>query len=299
MRVGQVTLREGPAVLNPGMGPACTGVTVILPHAGDIYLEKVVAAVHTINGYGKATGFEQVRELGVLETPIALTNTLNVGRVWDALVSWTIQRSQAPGRVVSLNPLVGECNDAFLNDIQGRFVREEHVIAALENASSGPVEEGAVGAGTGMRCYEFKGGVGTASRVVGAYCVGALLVSNFGSRPQLTISGVPVGQELRHWTNESPQLDGSTMIVLATDAPLSERQLGRLARRAGMGLARTGSTIGHSSGDFVVAFSTANRVIDRPEQNRRVVEVLIELDLNPFFQAVVESVEEAVIKFIV
>jgi len=287
VRVGQVTLHnELPAIH--------TGVTVVLPAPGDLYRRKFVAAVHTINGYGKATGFEQVRELGVIETPIALTSTLCVGRVWDALVTWTLRQ---PGgeEVLSLNPLVGECNDSFLNDIQLRSVGENHVLDALRSASGGVVEEGGVGAGTGMTCYDFKGGIGTASRQVGEYTLGALVVTNFGSRSQLTILGAPVGQALENWPDYDRETEGSVMVVLATDAPLLDRQLGRVARRAVLGLGRTGTICGNSSGDFVLAFTTALRVRAAKTSQLIRVEHLHERTLNGFFQAAVESVEEAVL----
>lgn len=291
VKVGQVTLRGG----GEGNATVRTGVTAILPHDGSIFDEKVPAAVHTINGYGKATGFEQVRELGVLETPVVLTNTLSIGAAWDALVTWTIRKARNPRDVMSVNPLVGECNDGYLNDIQGRHVREEDVLEALDLAASRPVAEGAVGAGTGMSCYEFKGGIGTASRRVGDWMVGVLLVSNFGRREQLIIDGVPIGLTLRDWKGEPREHDGSVMMVVATDAPLSDRQLGRIARRTGIGLARTGSTVGHSSGDFAVAFSTAYRFLSH-ERNKVVsISCLAESELNPFFQAVTDAIEEAVL----
>jgi D-aminopeptidase len=296
VRVGQVTLIENEDFPGGGSGRRTrTGVTVILPHEGDLFLEKTPAAVHTFNGFGKATGFEQVRELGVLETPIALTNTLNVGRVWDALVSWMIQRSKEPGELSSLNPIVGECNDGHLNDIQARRVHTEHVFQALDTAEAGPVKEGVIGAGTGMVCYGFKGGIGTASRLVQGYCVGVLLVTNFGECEQLTIHGVPVGTHLRDCQNLARNEDGSVMIVTATNAPLSDRQLGRMARRAGLGLARTGSTMGHSSGDFAIAFSTANKIPYQANTATLRLEYLVETQLNPYFDAVVEATEEAVL----
>lgn len=293
VKVGHVTLVEGSGKLSPGRGPVRTGVTVILPHAGNLFLDKVPAAVHTINGYGKATGFEQVRELGELETPVALTSTLNVGRVWDALVSWAI-RNNPPGRVQSLNPVVGECNDSYLNDIQGRHVSEQDVFLALEGASGGPVEEGAVGAGTGMTCYEFKGGIGSASRVADGYTTGALVLTNFGARPQLSITGAPVGKILAERERAAREEEGSVMIVIATDAPVDSRQLGRMARRAGMGLARTGSTIGHGSGDFAIAFSSARQVTGNPDSPILRTERLVDAMLGIHFQAVIEAVEEAV-----
>ncbi len=290
VRVGHTTL-----IYNAGETAVRTGVTVILPHGGNPFTEKTLAAVHTINGHGKATGFEQIRELGVLETPIALTNTLNTGLVWDALVSWTLQRCAGELEVWSVNPFVGECNDSFLNDIHTRSVHEEHVFAALQAAASGPVEEGAVGAGTGMTCCGFKSGVGTASRLVGEYTLGALVVSNFGERRQLRVDGVPVGEELANWPEVDAASEGSIMIILATDGPLNERQLGRLARRAGAGIARIGSTIGSGSGDFALAFSTAQRVPAHPKERVLNRDRLAENAINPFFQAAVEAVEEAIL----
>lgn len=295
VRVGHTTLIEG-----EGPQAVRTGVTVILPHEGSLYRQKVMAAVHTINGYGKATGFEQVRELGQIETPIGLTNTGSVGVVADALIAWTFARN--PG-ARSVNPVVGECNDGYLNDIRGQHVRREHVWQAIEAAAPGPVAEGNVGAGTGMCCYGFKGGTGTASRRLensqGGYTVGALVVANFGARAQLRVDGAPVGRRLLDWPGDPPSKDeeGSIMMVVATDAPLTCRQLLRVAKRAGLGLARTGTTGGHSSGDFVVAFSTANRTPLATRGLTRRIEVLAETGeaLNPLFAATVEAVEEAIL----
>jgi D-aminopeptidase len=277
--------------------PIHTGVTVILPHAGDLFNDKLFAAVHTINGYGKAAGFEQVREMGTLETPIALTNTLCVGRVWDGLVSWMLDRHPEIGTSgPSVNPLVGECNDSRLNDLRGRHVSADDVLKALANSQLGPVAEGSVGAGSGMVCYGFKGGVGTASRQVLDYVLGGLLVANFGGREQLMVRGVPVGRMLAASSTEGqPPAAGSVMIVLATNAPLTDRQLGRIARRAGLGLARTGSSVSNGSGDFVIAFSTAQKVRTMPEAPLLTLNCLPEPALDPFFQATVEVVEEAVL----
>jgi len=298
VRVGHATLIEG-----EGSQAIRTGVTVILPHQGNLYRQKVMAAVHTINGYGKACGFEQVRELGQIESPIGLTNTASVGLVADALIAWTIE--QDPG-AYSINVVVGECNDGYLNDIRGQHVRREHVWRAIDAAASGPVVEGNVGAGMGMMCFGFKGGVGTASRRLetaqGGFTVGALVVSNFGSRELLRIDGLPVGHRLADWEGKpsDPLVskdEGSIMMVVATDAPLTGRQLLRVAKRAGLGLARTGSAGGHSSGDFVIAFSTANRIPLVTQSHTRKIEVLVETAeaLNPLFQATVETVEEAIL----
>ena len=271
-----------------------TGVTAVLPHTGNLFAEKVPAAVHTINGYGKAIGFEQVRELGVLETPIALTGTLNAPRVADALITLAI--AQNPD-LTSVNPVVGETNDAFLSDIQARPMGYDQVATAVATATSGMIEEGAVGAGTGTSCFGWKGGIGTASRVLsdeaGGYTIGALVQTNFGAPRDLMIAGVPVGQHLQPPPPDHLQ-DGSIMIILATDLPVDSHQLERLCKRAVFGLARTGSTGHHGSGDFVIAFSTAGRVSQRPllATHRKI------LNISPIFNllslAVIESVEEAI-----
>ena len=304
VRVGHFTLIEGEGLLRPGLGPVRTGVTVILPHGDNLYRHKVRGAVHTINGHGKAHGFEEVRELGVIETPIALTNTLNVGLVADALVQYVVRRNPDIGITTSTaNVLVGETNDGYLNDIQGRHVHAEHVWAAIESALPGPVAEGVVGAGTGTSCFGWKGGIGTASRVVpdkaGRYTVGALVQSNFGRPQDLTVCGVPVGRQIRPADTASLPLtdSGSIMVILATDAPLSERQLRRLCVRAAAGLARTGSHHGHGSGDFVIAFSTAWQVEHQPASLTTTQTVLVDeaQAMGCLFPAVAESVEEAVL----
>ncbi|MBK7896694.1 MAG: P1 family peptidase [Anaerolineaceae bacterium] len=305
--VGHFTLIEGEGAWT-GSGPFRTGVTLILPHQGNLYEEKVVTAVHTINGFGKVAGFEQVRELGNIETPIALTSTLNVPRVADALMTIAIEQNPhiglgfaATGRqgYASVNPVVGETSDGFLSDMQARPIGLAEVRAALAAASTGPVVEGVVGAGAGTSCYGWKGGIGTASRVLpeqaGSYTIGALVQSNFGRPEELTMAGVPVGLHLQPPPSQRVE-DGSIMIILATDAPLDVRQLGRLCQRAAFGLARTGSTCHGGSGDFVIAFSTANRVPDRPESvgvegGTAVYEQPI---MSLLSLAVIEAVEEAI-----
>ena len=298
VRVGHVTLNEG-----DGSRAVRTGVTAILPHEGNPYRQKVMAAVHTVNGYGKAIGFEQVRELGQIESPIGLTNTASVGLVADGLIAWTMKHNP---QARSVNVVVGECNDGYLNDIRGQHVRREHVWQAVEAAAPGPVAEGNVGAGTGMRCFGFKGGVGTASRRLeggqGGFTVGGLVVANFGQRELLRVDGVPVGRHLADWTGAPPEPgisvdEGSIMMVVATDAPLTSRQLLRVAKRAGLGLARTGTAGGHQSGDFVIAFSTANRTPLVTRRLTRHVEALVETGeaLNSLFQAAVEAIEEAIL----
>ena len=296
--VGHKTLMSGEGALVPGQGPVRTGVTVILPHSGNIFKEKVEAAVHVVNGFGKAAGLAQIVELGVLETPIALTNTFGVAAALDGLLDYVLAQNTDIGVTTgTVNAVVGECNDAFLNDIRGRHLTPSHVVDAISRAQS-DFAEGDVGAGKGMVCFGYKGGIGTASRQTGGFIVGCLVLTNFGSKENLTIAGVPVGVEL--WRKEQQQAeagDGSVIIVLATDAPLDSRQLGRLARRGGFGLARTGSVASHGSGDFVIAFSSTNR---KPHDsqgfvcNSTFVHESGEL-FTGLFQAVAESVEEAVI----
>jgi D-aminopeptidase len=283
-----------------------TGVTAVLPHPGNIYREKVPGAVFVGNGFGKLAGSTQVDEMGDIETPILLTSTTSVPRVSDALVSYMLA---LPGNedVLSINPVVGETNDGYLSDIRGRQITPEDVFGAIKNAKSGPVEEGAVGAGTGTVVFGFKGGIGTSSRRVppklGGYTVGVLVQTNFGG--VLTISGAPVGRELgQYYLREELQQasgakdrgDGSVMIVVATDAPMDARSLKRLAARAWLGVARTGSSASNGSGDYAIAFSTAPQVrirIDDKALTRR-IEVMTNDAMSPLFLAVIEATEEAV-----
>jgi D-aminopeptidase len=301
VRVGHQTLVRGDSIR--------TGVTAILPHGGNLFQQKTPAAVFVGNGFGKAAGFLQIQELGNLETPIVLTNTLSVGTAVSTVVAWTLEQ---PGNqeVQSVNAVVGETNDGFLNDIRGQHVTAADVRAAIANAKTGPVDEGSVGAGTGTMALGWKGGIGTASRKLpaslGGYTVGALVQSNFGG--VLTIDGVPIGEKLGRYAfreqltgtpnaglTASPDPNaGSCMIVLATDAPLSSRNLERLARRAVLGLARTGSFLSNGSGDFVIAFSTRNFVPYESKQPILPVEELTNDAMSPLFLAAVESVEEAV-----
>lgn len=303
VRVGQATLSRGEDIR--------TGVTAILPHEGNPYRSRVPAAIHVGNGFGKLLGISQVRELGELETPILLTCTLCVWKAADAMVAWMLEM---PGMeaVRSLNAVVGETNDGGLNDIRARPVTPADVVRALDSASTGPVDEGSVGAGTGTRAFGWKGGIGTSSRVLpddlGGYTVGVLVQSNFGGI--LTMGGAPVGRELGRYSfrevvegEDTSELDGgldpdegqgSIMMVVATDAPLSDRNLERLAKRAIMGLARTGSFAGNGSGDYVIAFSTAEEV--RREAGARVL-AKVELGndrMSGLFQGVVEATEEAI-----
>jgi D-aminopeptidase len=287
-----------------------TGVTAILPHAGNLFQEKVPGAVFVGNAFGKLIGSTQVNELGEIETPILLTSTLATARVADDLITYMLG---LPGnqKVLSVNPLVGETNDGYLNDIRSRPITEQDVIAAIRGAKGGPVEEGCVGAGTGTVAFGFKGGIGTSSRrlpaALGGYTVGVLVQTNFGGI--LTINGAPVGRELGRYylkdyleggqrgavpdaREQSP--DGSIMIVVATDGPIRHRNLNRLAARAMMGLGRTGSSGSNGSGDFVIAFSTAPELRIKPEQSQQPATELSNEGMSPLFDAVIEATEEAI-----
>ena len=276
-----------------------TGVTAVLPHSGNIMQEKVPAAMYIANGFGKMTGYSQVEELGNIETPIVLTNTLSVPTAADALIDYILSLGNNREYIRSINPIVGETNDGYLNDIQGRHVSKQHVIEAIQNAAPGLVREGSVGAGTGTICFGYKGGIGTSSRLLtgdnGGYTVGVLVQTNFGG--SLTIAGIPVGRELET-PGDNNTGDGSCMIIVATDAPITARNLKRLAKRAVFGLARTGGHCSNGSGEYVIAFSTARELriphyrgdsflLDNRElRNDR---------MTPLFEAVIEATEEAVI----
>jgi len=285
VRVGQVTIVAGENVR--------TGVTAIVPHAGNMFREKVAAAVYVFNAFGKLVGSTQVQELGQLETPILLTNTLSVWDTAGSMVDWMLAQ---PGSetVVSINPVVGETNDGWLNDIRGRHVKAEHVRQALEGARGGAVEEGSVGAGTGTQAVGWKGGIGTSSRRLpqssGNYTVGVLVQTNFGGG--LTIDGEPVWRELRP-PDQQGGAGGSCMIVVATDAPLDARQLKRMAARAIFGMARTGAAGDHSSGDYVIAFSTTNRYLVEAAQQTPIA-LVREDQLSPLFRAARDATEEAI-----
>ena len=292
--VGHATLVEGDSVR--------TGVTVIVPHQGNVFQDKVPGAVFVGNAFGKLAGSTQVDELGTIETPIALTNTLSVGAGIEGLVRWTIAQS-GNANVRSVNALVGETNDGGLNDIRGLHVRPDHVLAALNAARSGPVDEGSVGAGTGTQAFGWKGGIGTSSRRLaerfGGYTLGVLVQSNFGG--VLTMDGAPVGKRLGRYAYQPSSRpgggdgDGSCMIVVATDAPLDARDLKRLAARALFGLARTGSSYSNGSGDFAIAFSTAAGLRTRFGEAAAQPRTLLPTDgVSPLFQAALEATEEAV-----
>jgi D-aminopeptidase len=307
VKVGHQTLIRGEGSLKPGEGPVRTGVTVVIPR-DDVWHKKVPAGFFVLNGTGEMTGLSWIAESGFLEYPIALTNTLNIPRVANGVMSWMIKQYPAIGiEDDTLTPVVAECDDGRLNDIQGRHVSEQDVMAALDGASGGPVQEGTVGAGTGMVSYGFKGGIGTSSRKLsdkdGGYTIGVLVNANHGRRPELVVAGVPVGKvydppqpaQQQSQVLSPGQSEGSIIVIIATDAPLDSRQLTRLAKRAALGLARTGSTARHSSGDFMLAFSTGNIVPHYPKEPTYSLTHLADTHLNPLITATVEATEEAIL----
>lgn len=291
VKVGHTTLIEGDHIR--------TGVTAILPHSGNIFQYKVPAAIYLGNGFGKLAGYSQVKELGNIETPIILTNTLSVATASDALISYTLHQDGNED-VRSVNSVVGETNDGWLNDIRERYITEEHVLSAIQNAEGGTVAEGNVGAGTGTICFGYKGGIGTASRILpkhyGQYTVGVLVQTNFGGVFEL--NGVPIAKELNAYARQfTYDVDGSCMIVVMTDAPIGSRNLERMAKRAIMGLAKTGGIASNGSGDYVIAVSTAkgNRI---PHQSGSLFEekkVLKNNAMTPLFLATIEATEEAIL----
>lgn len=275
-----------------------TGVTVVIPAPGNVFLNKVTAAAHVLNGFGKTLGLVQVQELGTLETPIAMTNTLNVGLVHDALVQYTIDRCKADGfEARSINPVVCECNDAALNDIQDRAVKEGHVLSAIHNACA-DFEEGDIGGGKGMVCYGFKGGIGSASRLMTldgqVFTLGVLVQANYGRTADLAIQGNSVGKSVPPGWGAQNDL-GSIIAIAATDLPLDARQLGRVIKRAGLGMARLGSIMGHGSGEIIIGFTTENRVHHLEGQNILSQRILREDRLDIPFRAAVECCEEAIL----
>lgn len=293
VKVGHETIIEGDSIR--------TGVTAILPHDGNIFQLKVPAAIYIGNGFGKLAGYSQVKELGNIETPIILTNTLSIPAASDALITYTIEQPVNKD-VRSVNSVVGETNDGWLNDIRGRHVKQEHVLNAIQNAESGFVKEGNVGAGTGTICFGFKGGIGTSSRIIpkslGGYTVGVLVQTNFGG--VLEINGVPIAKELNKYPYRDKILndaDGSCMIVVITDAPLGSRNLERLAKRAIMGLAKTGGIASNGSGDYVIALSTAkeNLIPYSSESVFNEVKELRNSEISPLFLATIEATEEAIL----
>jgi D-aminopeptidase len=304
VKVGHSTIIRGAAgPLVPGQGPVRTGVTAILPNPANVFEERVVGGGFILNGAGEVSGLTQLIEWGLIETPIFLTNTLSVGAVADAAVKWMVERFPGIGAEHDvIIPLVGECDDSWLNDVAGRHVKEEHVAEALRTASDGPVAEGNVGGGTGMITCDFKAGIGTSSRklpeALGGYTVGVLVMSNFGVMDQLRVGGLPVGEVLAAKYRDIPrrgQTYGSIIAVVATDAPLNTHQLNRLAKRAALGVGRAGSTAHHGSGEIVLAFSTANKV---PRETRKMVyrmKILLDERIDPLYDACIDATEEAIL----
>ena len=296
VKVGHVTLKDDAIQ---------TGVTAILPHEGNIFKEKVMAVSHVINGFGKTIGTIQVDELGTIETPIILTNTLGIGVAADALIDYMLQENVDIGNTTgTVNPVICECNDQYLNDIRGKHIKKKHIFEAIKNADV-EFEEGAVGAGRGMSCLGFKGGIGTASRILElgeeTFTIGALVMSNFGSKEDLIIDGIKVGKSIKEldknlYTREDK---GSIIIILATDIPLTVRQLKRIAKRSVAGLARTGSNIGNGSGDVVIGFSTVNKINHYEERSTIPIRMFNENKMDSAFRATAEAVEEAILNSMV
>ncbi len=302
--VGHATVvhGEGEGKLRSGKGPARTGVTAILPVGGDIFHERVVGSGFILNGAGEVSGLTQVVEWGLIETPILLTNTLSVGTCSDAVVRYMVDRYPGIGTIHDvIIPVVGECDDSWLNDIGGGHVREEHVLEAIANASSGPVAEGNVGGGTGMVSCDFKGGIGTSSRRLppaeGGYVVGVLVMSNFGTMADLRLDGIPLGEILMEEMRTEPRREhnyGSIIVVVATNAPLMSHQIARLCKRAALGVGRCGSIAANDSGEIMVGFSTANTVPRQSKKMRYKMKVLLDTAIDPLYRATIEATEEAI-----
>ncbi|HEX8910010.1 MAG TPA: P1 family peptidase [Anaeromyxobacteraceae bacterium] len=303
VKVGHSTIIRGAGPLVVGKGPVRTGVTAILPNPANVFEQRVVGGGFILNGAGEVSGMTQLMEWGLIETPIFLTNTLSVGAVTDVAVKWMVEKFPGIGGEHDvIIPLVGECDDSWLNDIAGRHVKDEHVYEAISTASDGPVAEGSVGGGTGMITCDFKAGIGTSSRKLpeslGGYTVGVLVMSNFGLMRQLRVGGLPVGEILEERYRTLPRRErnyGSIIAVVATDAPLMTHQLNRLAKRAALGIGRVGSTAMHGSGEIVLAFSTANMV---PRETRKMVyrmKILLDQRLDPLYEAVIEATEESIL----
>lgn len=296
VRVGHCTVSWGGPDLPSGSGPARTGVTAIMPCAGDVWHERVVAGAFAANGVGEVIGISAIREWGLIETPIMLTNSQSAGAVYDGTVRWMMDGNPLAGVEDAVMPVVGECDDSFLNDMRGMHVKEEHVRAALDSVADGPVAEGCVGAGTGMSCYDFKSGIGTSSRVVEVcgetHTVGVLALTNFGVRHRLSVVGAPVGAEI---TDLMPteNREGSCIVVLGTDAPLSARQCERMAKRCSLGLAVTGSYASDGSGEIMVAFSNACRV-SRESTGPLQLTTIGNDQMSSLFEAAVDATAESV-----
>jgi D-aminopeptidase len=304
IRVGHTTLIQGEGTLQPGRGPVRTGITSIIP-TQNIFFDRVISGAFVLNGAGEVSGLTQVDEWGLLETPILLTNTMSVGKVSDATVKWMVRHFPGIGTEWDVViPVVGECDDSFLNDAVGRHIRSEHVYSAIERAAVGPVPEGSVGAGTGMVTCDFKGGIGTASRRVPSegsaedYTLGVLVLSNFGVCRNLRVDGVPVGEILEpefRTLGKRTYSYGSIICVVATDAPLLSNQLSRVCKRAALGIGRCGSYAAHGSGEIVVAFSTGNKVPRQTRGMTHTLEALLDPVLGAHYEAVIEATEEAIL----
>ncbi len=296
IKVGHVTLNDEDIK---------TGVTALIPHEGNLFKEKVMASSYVINGFGKSMGLIQIEELGTIESPIILTNTLSIGTACDGILDYMLSQNEDIGNTTgTINPIVCECNDGYLNDIRKRKIEKFHVIATIENAAI-EFEEGCVGAGTGMSCLGLKGGIGTASRIVTLddkdYTVGSLVLSNFGSLENLMIDGIKAGEKIKSLLSKtSEEKDkGSIIMIIATDIPLSERQLKRVCKRAAVGLSRTGSFIGNGSGDIVIAFTTANKIYHYEEKNICEIRILNDNNIDEVFKAAAEAVEESILNSLI
>jgi D-aminopeptidase len=301
--VGHATIIRGEGKLRPGHGPVRTGVTAILPSNGNIFMERLHGGSFVLNGAGEVSGLTQVMEWGLLETPILLTNTMSVGAVSDAVARTMVERYPGIGDEHDvIIPVVGECDDSWLNDIAGVHVHEDHVRAAIAGATSGPVAEGSVGGGTGMITCDFKGGIGTSSRKLpeshGGYTLGVLVMSNFGKMHNLRVGGLPLGEVLEERFHDQLRRQdsyGSIIAVVATDAPLLPNQISRLCKRVGLGIGRVGSYAAHGSGEIVVGFSTANIIPRRTKKMVTKVKLLLDQRLDPLYEAVMEATEEAIL----
>jgi len=301
--VGHSTIIRGAGPLRRGRGPVRTGVTAILPNEKNIFEQRVTGGGFVLNGAGEVSGLTQLIEWGLVETPIFLTNTLSVGAVSDAAVQWMVEQFPGIGDEHDvLIPLVGECDDSWLNDVAGRHVKAENVREALETAGSGPVAEGSVGGGTGMISCDFKAGIGTASRKLpqhfGGYTVGILVMNNFGHMRDLRVGGLPVGPLLEPKYSAFAKRAisyGSIIAVVATDAPLSSHQLGRISKRVAMGIGRAGSIAAHGSGEIILAFSTANKIPRTTQKMIYHMKILLDQRLNPLYEAAIEATEEAIL----
>ncbi len=303
VRVGHSTIIRGEGPLKPGTGPVRTGVTAILPDQGNIFMERMTGGGFVLNGAGEVSGMTQVMEWGLIETPILLTNTISVGAVSDGVARYMIDRYPGIGDEDDvIIPVVGECDDSWLNDIAGRHVKEVHVLEAIGAASDGPVAEGGVGGGTGMITCDFKAGIGTSSRklpeVHGGYTLGVLVMSNFGKMHNLRVGGLPVGEVLAEKFRDLPRREhsqGSIIAILATDAPLLSHQVSRLCKRVSLGIGRVGSFAAHGSGEIIVGFSTANRIPRRTNKMVYRMKILLDQRLDPLYEAVMEATEEAIL----